>query len=693
MVVYANPVNESNARGLLSKRQNTSPFPQVGLYTNLNTSGNTATGKFTIYFSDGANDCTFGTSGTPVNGAWHQYAGVAQTVTQAGAVYLDGLPQSQTSAISGTVSYTGTDPLQVGGINGTTGANCSIAYAYYWLRALSAREILWLYEEPFAFLQQPQRSTFVLLTRSNTLADVDAAGMADAGALAGVLPGADAGSFGDRPSLALADVDAAAHAAAHSVAGATAAADGAAAADSPALAGAAVGADTAGTVDVGAYNDSGFPISDADAFFLAESAAVVCAAAAGDGAAYAGAHALAGALGAADVTAGAEEAGVAFADEDAGRYDSSTDLGVGADEASSADGLVAEVGSLTGEVADTLAVQHQVAHGLVDAFADAVAVAARDAGTVGLGDADSAGHSLSGVFGIGDGEAPHLTLAPALAGGLAVADAGRAGDAGGLAGALRAGEAAGAGEGFVSVPGSPPVFTSDSFRLVEGWALASALAGRDSAALREVVPALAGAAVAMVSVAADGWVRLAGAGVADDAAGASDAIPPVDEGINPIRAGEAFGFVEGAVFLACAAAAGERFAAGGGVALAGVAGAGESGHAAEAGGVAGAVRDAAGVGVGERVGVGLGDKQSAAAGEGPAELAGVIVAADAVRGGDVLENVVAVIHGFEIAVIGDVRTGFAYVVPHGGRLKFCSATVRPLAFCSPSVRPLAYCAA
>jgi hypothetical protein len=433
-------------------------------------------------------------------------------------------------------------------------------------------------------------------------------------------------------------------------------------------------------------------VASTDATALSDVASDADAAADFDAFAFGECATLTAATPAAESSFFTEEAAVAFADADAGRYDSSPDLGIGTTEASSAEELVAEAGSLTGTVADTLAVQHQVALVLIDAFADAASVAARDAGAPGFGDGEAAAHSLSATLGLGAAESPATTLTPALADRVPVADAARTADAGKLSAALAGAESAGAGVAFASVPGSEPVFTGDLFALAEGWALASALADHVSAAVHEASSSLVDATTAVVAVAAGDRVRLIDANFAADASGASDASPAIADRGSPVRAGDAFAFAEGPVYLASAATAAEHFAAGSLADLAGAATAFEGGRLSERAGPGTALAGADAAGLHDAAGVGLGDFQAVAQAEA-GSLSGGVAGGEAAGLVDLLRTLVATVNGYDAAAIGDVHPGFGYVLPVSGPTAFCSATVAPRAFCSETVQPLAYCSA
>jgi hypothetical protein len=163
MMAVTNSPSESTARGLIAKRNN-STVAQIGLYANLNDSGVASAGAFCLFLDDGTNAAAVAcTTASLMDGNFHQYAVTMSTpgAGLTGTAYFDGRARGTGTAGGSTApNYTGTDHLQVGGYDSTVGANCTIAYAYYWLRALSAAEVLWLYQEPFAFLQQPARVTY-----------------------------------------------------------------------------------------------------------------------------------------------------------------------------------------------------------------------------------------------------------------------------------------------------------------------------------------------------------------------------------------------------------------------------------------------------------------------------------------------------------------------------------------------------
>ena len=99
-----------------------------------------------------------------INGSYRLFSCVFEP---AGGVdnkmYVDGVQQSVSTSKTGSPTYIGTDPLCIGSANATQYFNDNILLAYYWpYRGLTAAEMAWLAEEPYAFVKQIVSRTYFI---------------------------------------------------------------------------------------------------------------------------------------------------------------------------------------------------------------------------------------------------------------------------------------------------------------------------------------------------------------------------------------------------------------------------------------------------------------------------------------------------------------------------------------------------
>src|SRR5438270_2021509 len=154
LIFVANPPS-GVASALFSQRSNVSPdFSQVAFISNYNVAQTTTAGSLCLFLDDGNSTAVaFGatTDTTAVDGKWHVYIGGCRNGVY--FIYVDGKSNVASQTAPGTHKFISTNQqtLRVGGHGGTTGtlANCNIALAGAWNRALGGDEIQALTRDPW----------------------------------------------------------------------------------------------------------------------------------------------------------------------------------------------------------------------------------------------------------------------------------------------------------------------------------------------------------------------------------------------------------------------------------------------------------------------------------------------------------------------------------------------------------------
>lgn len=156
LLVVANPPT-GVASYLFSQRNNASPdFSQVALITNFVIPQATSSGALCLFCDDesaGGTGIDYGayTNTTAIDGKWHVY--IAGCRNGSYFIYVDGVPNlaSQTAPSTHHFITSNQPTLRVGGPGAATGtlANCNIAVAGSWNRALSGDEIQALTRDPW----------------------------------------------------------------------------------------------------------------------------------------------------------------------------------------------------------------------------------------------------------------------------------------------------------------------------------------------------------------------------------------------------------------------------------------------------------------------------------------------------------------------------------------------------------------
>jgi hypothetical protein len=199
MMVLANPAAEATARGMLSKRNTGGSFPQVALTGNVNSSGVATSGSLGCFFRDNSGNSKHAAVASVINGNYRTFACVLAPATGVdNKIYVDGVRQTVTAANVGAPTYTGSDPVCVGSGNAVQYFNDNIVFAYYWpYRELTAAEMLWLAEEPYAFVKPIIPKTYfvggtTLAITGTSAVTAAAATLAASGTLVNVYSGTSA---------------------------------------------------------------------------------------------------------------------------------------------------------------------------------------------------------------------------------------------------------------------------------------------------------------------------------------------------------------------------------------------------------------------------------------------------------------------------------------------------------------------
>ncbi len=142
LAVYGNPTASASLAPLWRKSPSLAT-PFWCLYANGDQNTNASSGRLACYaYQNSSNNLLLATTSTSaIDGKYHQFVGALSPSNASGALYVDGLPSASSSSHTGTPSYTGTDKVYVGGDGGANNAGCNLAYAYFWLRQLSAQEV------------------------------------------------------------------------------------------------------------------------------------------------------------------------------------------------------------------------------------------------------------------------------------------------------------------------------------------------------------------------------------------------------------------------------------------------------------------------------------------------------------------------------------------------------------------------